>query len=95
MEKDIEHYFCEKLKAKHCLVWKFVSPNMAGVPDRIVIMPYGKIVFVELKAEGKKLRPLQEKRFEELRLHFVTPWVVSSKNDVVKFIDFYVERGDL
>jgi hypothetical protein len=46
---------------------KFVSPSMAGVPDRIVLIPGGKIVFVEMKAPGKKLRPLQQKRKSELQ----------------------------
>ena len=40
---------------------KFVSPGMNGVPDRIVLMPDGKMAFVELKAPGKKPRPLQLK----------------------------------
>ena len=38
---------------------KFVSPGNAGVPDRIVMMPHGKIYFVELKAPGEKPRALQ------------------------------------
>ncbi|WMJ79554.1 VRR-NUC domain-containing protein [Clostridium sp. MB40-C1] len=46
---------------------KFVSPGMSGVPDRIVLLPQGKIIFVELKAPGKKLRALQEYRAKELR----------------------------
>mgnify|MGYP001603998362 CR=1 FL=1 len=33
---------------------KFVSPGVIGVPDRIVLLPHGKIIFVELKAPGKK-----------------------------------------
>lgn len=46
---------------------KFVSPGVAGVPDRIVLMPGGLIIFVELKAPGKKLRAMQEYRAKELR----------------------------
>ena len=46
---------------------KFVSPGVAGVPDRIVLMPGGIIIFVELKAPGKKLRAMQEYRAKELR----------------------------
>lgn len=46
---------------------KFVSPGVSGVPDRIVLLPHGKIVFVELKAPGKKLRAMQEYRAKELR----------------------------
>jgi hypothetical protein len=45
---------------------KFVSPGMAGVPDRIVLLPKAKITFVELKAPGKKMRPLQIKRKSQL-----------------------------
>lgn len=44
---------------------KFVSPGRDGVADRIVLMPGGRIWFVELKTPGKKLRPLQVK-FKEL-----------------------------
>ena len=43
LEKQIEKYFTDKLKELGCIVWKFTSPGTAGVPDRIVIMPYGKV----------------------------------------------------
>ena len=45
---------------------KFVSPGWAGAPDRLVLMPGGRLWFVELKAPGKRPRPLQEKRIAEL-----------------------------
>jgi len=41
---------------------KFVSPGFDGVPDRLVLLPKGKMAFIELKAKGKKLRPLQKKK---------------------------------
>ncbi|MBK5243195.1 VRR-NUC domain-containing protein [Clostridium sp.] len=46
---------------------KFVSPGSSGEPDRIVLLPGGKIIFVELKAPGEKLKPLQIFRAKELR----------------------------
>ena len=46
---------------------KFESPGMAGVPDRLVLLPGGKLIFVEMKAPGETLRPLQEKRAKEIR----------------------------
>lgn len=46
---------------------KFISPGVAGVPDRMVLMPGGVIIFVELKAPGKKLRAMQEYRSKELK----------------------------
>jgi hypothetical protein len=49
------------------LCLKFVSPGHNGVPDRIIIMPGGKVSFVELKAPGCKPRPLQEHTLAKLR----------------------------
>ncbi len=61
LEKEVEQYLCKKVK-KELQGWalKFVSPGLNGVPDRIVLVPMGRIYFVELKAPGKKLRKLQE-----------------------------------
>lgn len=46
---------------------KFVSPGVSGVPDRILLLPHGKMIFVELKAPGKKPSPIQEYRAKEYR----------------------------
>ena len=61
LEKTVEKELCERVK-KHLGGWalKFVSPGQNGVPDRIVLIPPGRIYFVETKAPGKKLRKLQE-----------------------------------
>ncbi len=50
---------------------KFVSPAFNGVPDRIVLFGSGRIAFVEVKAPGETLRPIQRKRKWQLeRLGF-------------------------
>lgn len=66
-ESKIEKYLKKKIELLNGKAYKFVSPGISGVPDRIVLLPHGRIVFVELKAPGKKLRKLQEIRFKELR----------------------------
>ena len=48
------------------LALKFISPGYDGVPDRIVLFPGGRIAFVEVKAPGKTLRPLQARRKRQL-----------------------------
>lgn len=58
-ERDIERRLKKKLETLGCLVLKWVSPGSDGVPDRIIILPGGEIIFAELKAEGEDLRPLQ------------------------------------
>lgn len=63
-EVKMKEYAVEKhlvQKAQECggICLKFISPGTAGVPDRIVILPGGKIGFAELKAQGKKPRLVQ------------------------------------
>lgn len=66
LEKSVEQKFTKAVKDKGGLALKFVSPNFNGVPDRLVLMPFGKMAFVELKAPKKKMRALQIKRKRQL-----------------------------
>jgi len=60
LESEVEKKLCKKVKEElHGRAFKFVSPGQNGVPDRIVLVPMGRIYFVETKAPGKKLRKLQ------------------------------------
>ncbi len=65
-EKAIEQKLVRAVKRMGGLAPKFVSPGLDGVPDRIVLLTRAKLAFVELKAEGKRLRPLQEKRKRQI-----------------------------
>ena len=67
LERDIEKRLIQKIKAIGGKAYKFVSPGHAGVPDRIVILPGGKVFFVELKTDIGKLTPLQDKQINCLR----------------------------
>ena len=66
---------------------KFVSPGMAGIPDRLVLLPKGRIYFVELKAPGKALRPLQVKRKRQLEALGFKVYVIDSYEKIQLFID--------
>ena len=65
-ENEIERRLAVSVKEMGGMAVKFVSPGLDGVPDRIILLPGRKIAFVELKAPGKKPRPLQEKRKRQL-----------------------------
>lgn len=62
LEKSVEQFFKNQVKQRcpDALCLKFVSPGFAGVPDRIVLLPGGRVVFVELKRPGKAPRKLQQ-----------------------------------
>lgn len=70
-ERFIEKKLVDAVKKMGGLAPKFVSPGLDGMPDRIVLFPMGRIAFVELKAPGGKMRPLQVRRKRQLeRLGF-------------------------
>lgn len=80
--KTIEGYLVKRVKALGGQALKWVSPGMSGVPDRIVFLPGGRIILVEVKAPGKKLRPLQLYVKEQLEALGVDFRVVDSKEAV-------------
>ncbi len=67
LEKYIEKKLVAEVKKMGGIAAKFVSSGLDGMPDRLVLLPLGKIAFVELKASGKKPRPLQIRRIKQLR----------------------------
>lgn len=70
-EKAIEQKLALMVKKRGGICPKFVSPGFDGMPDRIVLLPGGHMAFVEVKAPGKKPRPLQIARHKLLtRLGF-------------------------
>lgn len=58
-EREVEAHYKKLIEDAGGLFIKFTSPSHSGVPDRIVILPNGRIYFVEFKAPSKKPRPLQ------------------------------------
>lgn len=65
-ESVIERKLVTEVKKRGGLAVKFVSPGLDGVPDRLVLFPGGKMAFVELKAPGKNMRTIQERRARQL-----------------------------
>lgn len=65
-EKQVEQALVKAVNASGGICPKFVSPGLSGVPDRLVLMPNGKMGFVEVKAPNKKPRALQVQRMKQL-----------------------------
>lgn len=65
-ERTVERALVKAVQARGGICPKWVSPGLDGVPDRIVLLPKGKIGFVELKAPGEHARSLQEARIRQL-----------------------------
>ena len=65
-EKQVEQSLRKAVRDRGGLALKFVSPGLSGVPDRLILMPGRRCAFAELKAPGKRMRPLQVKRKRQL-----------------------------
>ena len=87
-EADIEAYLRDRVReVLHGRAYKWVSPGNNGVPDRMVCLPGGRVVFAELKAPGKQPRPEQAAKHRELRALGFRVEVLDSKAAVDAFIE--------
>lgn len=66
-ESRIENYLKRRVEKLGGKAYKWAPVGVVGIPDRMVLLPGGKIIFVELKAPGKKARKIQEFRAKQLR----------------------------
>lgn len=85
-EKLIERKLREKVHSLGGHALKFFSPSFTGLPDRIVLMPGGKIKFVEVKTTGKKPTDRQQFVIGMLQKLGFEVWVVDSENSLNDFV---------
>ena len=86
-EKVIEQKLVAEVKKRGGICPKWVSPGFDGMPDRMVLMPEGRIAFVEVKAPGEKPRPLQLARHRLLRRLGFRVYVLDSEKQITRIID--------
>lgn len=87
LESAVERHLVTEAKKRGGLAPKFVSPGLDGVPDRLVLFPGGRLAFVELKAPGKKMRPLQLRRADQLIALGFRVYCVDRKEQVGGVLD--------
>lgn len=91
-ESTIEKYLKTKVEQNGGKALKINSASMAGLPDRVVLLPGGQIHFIELKALGKKPRPLQLYCHRVLKNLGFNVLVIDSKEGVETFIKNIKEK---
>lgn len=86
-ETTVEKRLREKTEKAGGKAWKWVSPGTVGVPDRILLLPGGRIVFVETKAPGRRPDPIQAYRIRQLQSLGFQVEVMDSKEEVDYFFE--------
>lgn len=87
LEKKIEAAVCDYAKSKGLLVYKFTSPARHAVPDRMFVLPSGKVFFIEFKREGQKPTVPQQREHERLRGHRVDVFVIDNVAEGRRIVD--------
>lgn len=86
-EKIIEQHLVKAVKNSGGIAPKLVCPGFDGMPDRLVLLPRGKIGFVEVKAPGKEPRPLQVARHGLLRRLGFKVYVLDDPDQIGGILD--------
>jgi hypothetical protein len=89
LEKQIEKAVCDYAKDKGFLTYKFTSPSRAAVPDRLIISPSGRVIFIEFKQTGKKPTPAQDREHAKLRNQNVAVYVIDDVERGKQIIDMW------
>ena len=86
-EKIIEQNLVQAVRRMGGLAPKFTSPGWAGAPDRLVLLSSGRLAFVEVKAPGKILRPLQVRRKGQLEALGFRVYVIDRPEQIGGVLD--------
>lgn len=87
-EKSIEERLRDEVKKIGGAAFKLSAAVDAGMPDRLVCLPGGRVIFVETKRpKGGRLSALQKYRHKALRLMGFDVRVINTTDAVMKFIE--------
>lgn len=97
MEKDIEKKLIDVVRRRGGLCLKWICPGWAGVPDRIILLPHGRIIFAELKRpKGGVVSARQKWWADKLRALGFDHYYIYDADDVKSFdLILRLEEGRL
>lgn len=85
-EKAIERYLVDEVKKLGGVCLKYSNQNMAGYPDRLILLPGAITIWVELKSKGKKPTKIQTIRQNELVSMGHEVYTIDNKQAIDKLI---------
>jgi len=92
-ESQIENRLARMVRERGGLCYKFVSPGNRGVPDRIVITPAGRVIFVELKTSAGRLARIQKWQITEMKKRGCDVRTIRGLDEVKDFVNEVMPEG--
>lgn len=86
LEKTVEKRLVDGIKRRGGKALKFIPTACKGMPDRLVLLPGGRVIWVELKADDGELSPMQCKRRKELQALGFEVYVLQGVGMVEEFL---------
>ena len=72
---------------------KFVPDGKVGMPDRLILLPGGRVIWAELKTKGGHLEEIQKLQHQRLRQLGHAVRVLWNKGDVDKLVEEIKNSG--
>ncbi|MGV1017482.1 MAG: VRR-NUC domain-containing protein [Fluviibacter phosphoraccumulans] len=85
LERQVEAYLSSQVKRAGGICWKWTG--MAGVPDRIAILPGGVVALIEVKTEGGRISAIQAVVHGKIRALGIPVFVVYNKAQISVLLD--------
>jgi hypothetical protein len=86
LEKAVEQRLKRGAESAGCMCIK-LAPTIAGLPDRLVVLPGGRVVWVELKTDTGRVRKVQERMHARLRAKGHDVRILYGTDDVADFLE--------
>ncbi len=88
-EKNLERKLANKIEALGGWTLKLLSTHIKGLPDRLCLLPGGRVFFAEIKTTKKKPEKLQGIIHKKLRSLGFEVYVVDSSKIIDNIIEQY------
>ena len=92
LEKVVEKYLNDAVKHLGGLSLKFAPFILNGIPDRLILLKFGKSAYFELKRRGKTPTPIQLERHKQLRELGYLVYVADSKLSVIECLINFIKQ---
>lgn len=92
-EKRVEAGFARWCRERGLFCLKLVALSLVGFPDRTILLPGARVVFVEFKSPTGKTNKMQDRVIAALRALGFDVLVTSDKTEAINFVIGHIDAS--